>query len=113
MTVTRDNVRHRTAARAAAESAPGYAEHKADQLIRLGKVEGQVRGIGRMVEADRYCLDVLVQISAVTRALQEVALGLLDDHVRKCVLDAARSGPVEGDAKFAELTVALRSALRL
>ena len=89
-------------------SAPGYADHKADQLLRLHKIEGQVRGVTRMVQADRYCIDVLTQISAVTRALQEVALGLLDDHVRHCVLDAAGADPIEREAKFAELNDALR-----
>ncbi|MGW7304448.1 metal-sensitive transcriptional regulator [Streptomyces sp. NPDC054835] len=91
----------------------GYADHKGDHLARLHKVEGQVRGIARMVEDDRYCIDVLTQISAVNRALQEVALGLLDDHVRHCVTDAARSNPAEGEAKLAELALALRRTLRL
>ena len=93
---------------------PGYATHKGNQLIRLHKIEGQVRGVTRMVGADRYCIDVLTQISAITRALQEVALGLLDDHVRHCVLDAAaNSDAIEREAKFAELNDALRRALRL
>ncbi|UQA96914.1 metal-sensitive transcriptional regulator [Streptomyces halobius] len=92
---------------------PGYAEHKADHLARLHKVEGQVRGVTRMVTDDRYCIDVLTQISAVTRALQEVALGLLDEHVRNCVADAARSDPAEGATKLDELTIALRRTLRL
>jgi CsoR family transcriptional regulator, copper-sensing transcriptional repressor len=92
---------------------PGYADHKADHLDRLNKIEGQVRGISRMVTDDRYCVDVLTQISAATRALQEVALSLLDDHVRGCVTDAARTGPAQADDKFAELTDTLRRALRL
>ncbi|WP_149182590.1 metal-sensitive transcriptional regulator [Streptomyces sp. TRM49041] len=91
----------------------GYADHKGDHLARLHKVEGQVRGITRMVDDDRYCIDILTQISAVTRALQEVALGLLDDHVRHCVTDAARSNAASGEEKFDELTVALRRTLRL
>lgn len=94
-------------------AAPGYAGHKANQLARLRKVEGQVRGVTRMVDNDRYCIDVLTQISAITRALQEVALGLLDDHVRHCVLDAAVTGPDEAAVKFDELNIALRRALRL
>jgi DNA-binding FrmR family transcriptional regulator len=65
-----------------------------------------------MVEEDRYCTDVLTQISAVTRALQEVALGLLDDHLRHCVIDAARSDPGDGEEKAAELTVAFRRLVR-
>ena len=92
---------------------PGYHDHKADQLARLRKVEGQVRGIARMVEADRYCIDVLTQVAAATQALRQVALGLLDDHLRHCVVDAARSGPVETQAKLDELTLALQRALRL
>jgi DNA-binding FrmR family transcriptional regulator len=94
-------------------TAPGYADRRADHLGRLRKVEGQVRGIARMVDEDRYCIDVLTQVSAATRALQQVALGLLDDHLRHCVLDAARSGPVESDAKLDELAATLRRALRL
>lgn len=92
---------------------PGYADRRSDHLRRLHKIEGQVRGIARMVEDDRYCIDVLTQVSAATRALQQVALGLLDDHLRHCVLDAARSGPVEGEAKLDELAGTLRQALRL
>ena len=65
---------------------PGYTEHKDDLLKRLARVEGQVRGIAKMVEDDRYCIDVLTQISAVQKAIDAVALGLLDDHVRHCVV---------------------------
>ena len=92
---------------------PGYADHKADHLARLNKIEGQIRGITRMVDDDRYCIDVLTQISAATRALQEVALGLLGDHVRGCVTNAARTNTDNGEEKFAELTHTLRRALRL
>jgi DNA-binding FrmR family transcriptional regulator len=91
---------------------PGYAERKADQVARLHKIEGQVRGVIRMVESDRYCIDVLTQISAVTRALQAVTVSLLDDHLRHCVADAAASDPIAASAKFEELNVALRRALR-
>jgi DNA-binding FrmR family transcriptional regulator len=93
--------------------ARGYSDRRSDYLRRLRKVEGQVRGIARMVDEDRYCIDVLTQVAAATRALQEVALGLLDDHVRHCVVDAARSGHEEGEQKLAELTEAMRRALRL
>lgn len=65
-----------------------------------------------MVEEDRYCTDVLTQISAVTRALHEVALGLMDDHLRNCVVVAARSGPDEADEKLSELAVSYRRLLR-
>jgi DNA-binding FrmR family transcriptional regulator len=67
----------------------GYTEHKNDLLKRLARVEGQVRGVSRMVEEDRYCIDVLTQISAVQSALEAVALGLLDDHVRHCVVGSS------------------------
>ena len=67
----------------------GYTEHKNDLLKRLARVEGQVRGISRMVEEDRYCIDVLTQISAVQSAIEAVALGLLDDHVRHCVVGSS------------------------
>jgi CsoR family transcriptional regulator, copper-sensing transcriptional repressor len=99
-----------TAARAVGP--PGYSGRKADHLARLARIEGQVRGVTRMVEADRYCTDVLTQISAVTRALQEVALGLLDDHLRNCVTGAARSGPDQADEKLTELAAAFRRLLR-
>jgi DNA-binding FrmR family transcriptional regulator len=94
-------------------SAPGYADHHGDHLRRLRKIEGQVRGIARMVEQDRYCIDVLTQVSAVTRALQQVGLNLLEDHLRHCVVDAARSDPAEGAAKLDELRLTLERALRL
>jgi DNA-binding FrmR family transcriptional regulator len=92
---------------------PGYTSHKADHLARLRKVEGQVHGVIGMVAEDRYCIDVLTQISAVTRALQQVALGLLDDHMRHCVLDAVAADPSHGAAKLDELTNAVRRAMRL
>ena len=68
---------------------PGYSEHKDDVLKRLARVEGQVRGIAKMVEDDRYCIDVLTQITAVQKAIEAVALGLLDDHVRHCVVGSS------------------------
>ncbi|WP_423203132.1 metal-sensitive transcriptional regulator [Krasilnikovia cinnamomea] len=96
-----------------ATAVPGYSERRPDLLRRLHKVEGQVRGIARMVDDDRYCIDVLTQVSAATRALQEVALGLLDDHLHHCVVDAARSSTAEGEAKLGELSETLRRAMRL
>ncbi|MEU9242325.1 metal-sensitive transcriptional regulator [Streptomyces sp. NPDC048385] len=92
---------------------PGYADHKTDHLARLNKIEGQVRGISRMVTDDRYCIDVLTQITAATRALQEVALGLLDDHVRGCVTNAARTDPAQAEEKYTELSDTLRRGLRV
>ncbi len=68
---------------------PGYSMEKDDYLARLRRIEGQVRGLQRMIEDDTYCIDVLTQVSAATRALQSVAVGLLDEHVRHCVRDAA------------------------
>jgi DNA-binding FrmR family transcriptional regulator len=69
--------------------APGYTAHKDDLLKRLARVEGQVRGIAKMVEDDRYCIDVLTQISAAQKAIDAVSLGLLDDHVRHCVIGSS------------------------
>ncbi|MGW5214790.1 metal-sensitive transcriptional regulator [Streptomyces sp. NPDC004051] len=89
--------------------APGHA----DRLARLNKIEGQRRGIARMVTDDRSCIDVLTQISAAGRAPQQVALGLLDDPVRGCVTDAARTDPAQAEERYAELTDPLRRALRL
>lgn len=74
---------------------PGYAGDRDKVLGRLRRIEGQVRGIARMVEDDTYCIDVLTQVSAVTRALQGVALLLLDDHVRHCVADDVRGGSTD------------------
>ncbi|KAF5990743.1 metal-sensitive transcriptional regulator [Streptomyces sp. WAC00263] len=91
----------------------GVHSRKEDHLARMHRVEGQVRGVTRMVEDERYCIDILTQISAVTHALQEVALGLLDDHARHCVLDAARLDPETAEAKLDEMTTALRRTLRL
>lgn len=74
---------------------PGYTASKEQLLKRLSRVEGQVRGVTRMVEEDRYCIDVLTQIQAAKAALEAVALGLLDEHVRHCVVDAAEHDQAE------------------
>ena len=87
--------------------AHGYYEHKDDVLARLRRIEGQARGLQRMVEEDAYCIDILTQISAVNRALQGVALGLLDEHVRHCVRNA------EGDQMDEMVTEATRAIERL
>lgn len=92
---------------------PGYSERKNDHLSRLHKIEGQIRGLTRMVEDDRYCIDVITQISAATHALHEVALGLLDDHARHCLARAAAADPEQAEKKFDELNATLRRALRL
>ena len=84
-----------------------------DQLLaRLRRVEGQIRGLQQMVEADRYCIDVLTQISAVTKALQSVAVGMLDDHLRHCVAEAVSAGGPEGDRKLAEATDAIQRLIK-
>jgi DNA-binding FrmR family transcriptional regulator len=83
----------------------GYAMKKDDVLARLRRIEGQVRGIARMVEADSYCIDVLTQVSAAQAALNGVSLGLLDDHVRNCVRESFEAG--DPDAKIEELVRAV------
>ena len=90
----------------------GYTENKDAYQRRLRRVEGQVRGLQTMVDEDRYCIDILTQISAVTRALQEVALGLMDEHLGHCVRDAIESGGPEADAKVAEASAAIARLVR-
>ena len=80
----------------------GYAENREALLTRLRRIEGQVRGLQRMVEDDRYCIDVLTQIASVSSALQGVAMSMLDDHVRHCVRDAIAQGPESADEKIDE-----------
>jgi DNA-binding FrmR family transcriptional regulator len=84
---------------------PGYSHDKVSLQARLARIEGQVRGIQRMVDEDRYCIDVLTQVTAVKAALDKVALALLDDHVSHCVVDAVRGGT--GEQKVKELTAAI------
>ena len=91
---------------------PGYTMHRDDIAKRLARIEGQVRGIARMVDEDRYCIDVLDQISAVTRALQQVSIGLLHDHIGHCVANAVREGGDEADAKIDEATAAIARLVR-
>ncbi len=90
----------------------GYIDHKDTVLNRLRRIEGQVRGLQRMVERDSYCIDVLTQVSAVTRALQAVALELLEDHLAHCVTDATRHGGAEADAKVKEASAAIARLVR-
>ena len=90
----------------------GEVTSKDDLLNRLRRVEGQVRGIARMVEQDMYCIDVLTQVSAASRALQSVALGLLDSHMSHCVVAAARAGGAEQDAKLKEASAAIARLVR-
>lgn len=91
---------------------PGYTPTKEQILTRLRRVEGQVRGLQRMVEADEYCIDVLTQVSAATKALQSVALGLLDEHLDHCVRAAISEGGAEADAKIAEASAAIARLVR-
>jgi DNA-binding FrmR family transcriptional regulator len=83
----------------------GYAIHKDEVLKRLRRIEGQVRGLHRMVEGDQYCIDVLTQLNSVQAALKAVGLGLIDDHVRHCVREALEEG--QGDDKVEELVSAV------
>ncbi|HLV04086.1 metal-sensitive transcriptional regulator [uncultured Georgenia sp.] len=90
----------------------GYSGTKEDYTRRMRRIEGQVRGIARMIEEDVYCIDVLTQISAVTRALQAVGIGLVEDHLGHCVVDAARSSPEEGAEKVREASDAIARLVR-
>jgi CsoR family transcriptional regulator, copper-sensing transcriptional repressor len=91
---------------------PGYHDHKADYLKRLRRIEGQVRGLQRMVDEDVYCIDILTQVSAVNKALQGVAVGLVEDHLGHCVRDAVATGGTEADDKVAEASAAIARLLR-
>jgi DNA-binding FrmR family transcriptional regulator len=90
----------------------GYSLEKDQYRARLARIEGQVRGIQRMIDTDEYCIDVLTQIVAVTKALQHVGLGLLDQHLRHCVVTAAMSSSAEGDEKVHEAVQAVERLLR-
>lgn len=92
---------------------PGYHGSKTAYMRRLKLIEGQVRGLHRMVEDDTYCIDVLTQVSAVTKALQSVAVGLVDDHVHHCVHAAAQSGDsAELDRKMEEIMSAVKRLMK-
>jgi CsoR family transcriptional regulator, copper-sensing transcriptional repressor len=96
----------------AATGEHGYSKDKDAHLKRLRRIEGQVRGLQRMVEEDVYCIDVLTQVSASTKALQSFALRLLEEHLRHCVAHAAREGGSEMDDKVEEATAAIARLLR-
>ncbi|MGN6088730.1 MAG: metal-sensitive transcriptional regulator [Actinomycetales bacterium] len=91
---------------------PGYHDTKDSHLKRLRRIEGQVRGLARMVEQDAYCIDVLTQVSAATRALEAVALGLLEEHLSHCVAEAVAQGGTEADAKVKEASAAIARLVR-
>ncbi|MBX3195134.1 metal-sensitive transcriptional regulator [Leucobacter sp.] len=90
----------------------GYITDKDKYLNRLKRIEGQARGISRMVDEEKYCIDILTQISALTRAIQGVATGLLDDHLKHCVLDAAKLSDEAAKAKIQEATDAITRLVR-
>ncbi len=90
----------------------GYSNDKQDLLKRLRRAEGQVRGIQRMVEEDTYCIDVLTQVSAATKALETVAIALLNDHLAHCVAEAAREGGAVADEKIKEASDAIARLVR-
>jgi DNA-binding FrmR family transcriptional regulator len=90
----------------------GYTQNKDDYLQRLRKIEGQVRGLQRMVEQDKYCIDILTQVSAATRALESVALGLLEDHLGSCVAQAIAEGGDTAAAKVREASEAIARLVR-
>lgn len=91
---------------------PGYVTAKADHLRRLRRIEGQVRGLERMITEDASCIDVLTQISSATKALQAVGIGLLDEHLHHCVNSAAGESPTSGDAAVHEAVAAVERLLR-
>ena len=93
-------------------TAPGYSGDKEQILKRLRRIEGQVRGLQRMVEGDRYCIDILGQVSAATAALQSVALLLLDEHLAHCVTNAVKAGGDEAETKLAEASAAISRLVR-
>ena len=90
----------------------GYIDKKEDHLKRLRRIEGQVRGLQRMLEEDKYCIDILTQVSAATKALQAVALALLDEHLAHCVAQAVEQGGAEADAKIREASEAIARLVR-
>ncbi|PPK64852.1 metal-sensitive transcriptional regulator [Actinokineospora auranticolor] len=90
----------------------GYTDDKEAYLKRLRRIEGQVRGLHRMVENDEYCIDVLTQISAATKALQAVAIGLLDEHLKHCVASAITDGAESAPDKIREATDAIARLVR-
>lgn len=91
----------------------GYIHEKDQYLRRMRRIEGQARGIAKMIDEEKYCIDILTQISAMTRALEVVAMGLMDDHLKTCVLEAARSGDkAEAEARIEEASAAIKRLVR-
>jgi CsoR family transcriptional regulator, copper-sensing transcriptional repressor len=94
------------------EHSHGYSDDKASHLKRLRRIEGQVRGLQRMVEEDKYCIDILTQVSAATKALQAFSLELLDEHLSHCVVEAAQKGGPEAQEKVREASDAIARLVR-
>jgi DNA-binding FrmR family transcriptional regulator len=90
----------------------GYLHRKDDYVRRLRRIEGQARGLQRMVEEEKYCIDILTQISAITKALQSVGLGLLEEHLGHCVVDAAAAGGKDAELKLKEANDAIARLVR-
>ena len=97
---------------AATHASHGYISRKDDYLKRLRRIEGQARGLQRMVEDEKYCIDILTQVSAMTSALQSVALGLLEEHMSHCVVAAAQAGGPEAEEKVREASAAIARLVR-
>lgn len=91
---------------------PGYVNNKDDLVKRLRRIEGQIRGLQRLVEEDAYCIDILTQVSAATRALQSVAVVLLEEHMRHCVTDAVAKGGDEADRLVTEASRAIERLVK-
>jgi DNA-binding FrmR family transcriptional regulator len=91
----------------------GYTMNKDDYLRRLRRIEGQLRGLQRMIAEDTYCVDVLTQVAAVTRAIQSVAVGVLDEHVRHCVREASRDDAARDDEMVTEASRAIERLVRI
>jgi DNA-binding FrmR family transcriptional regulator len=91
---------------------PGYADQKESHQRRLRRIEGQVRGLQRMIDDDEYCIDILTQVSAATRALQAVSLSLLDEHLKHCVSDAIAEGGADAEQKIREASDAIARLVR-
>ena len=94
------------------EHVHGYTAEKASHLKRLRRIEGQIRGLQRMVEEDKYCIDILTQVSAATKALQSFSLELLDEHLSHCVVEAAQKGGPEAEEKVREASDAIARLVR-
>ena len=94
------------------DSGHGYLDHKDEYQRRLKRIEGQARGLQRMVDEETYCIDILTQVSAMTKALEAFALAMLDEHLSHCVVRAARAGGEEAELKLAEASAAIARLVR-